>query len=103
MAIITIHVEYDELEAVYIKLAQQAEEADAAIRNCMSCLDQLQSGAWIGRGATAFSGEMENDILPAYNRLLESLNFGNEVVKLIHSIIRQGEDDGRIVFERWTA
>jgi len=103
MVVINIHVEYDELESVYTKLAQQAEEADVAIRSCMTSLEQLQSGAWIGRGATAFYGEMDNDILPAYNRLHEALNFGNDMVRLIHSVIQQAEDDGRIIFERWSA
>lgn len=101
--VIDIHVDYDELEVVATRLAQQAEEADTALRNCRSCLDTLQSGAWIGKGANAFFTEMENDILPAQQRLFEALSFGNEMVNAVHNSVKQGEDDARVVFVRWSA
>jgi WXG100 family type VII secretion target len=98
--VIDIHVDYDELEGVTSRLAQQAEEADAALRNCRSCLETLQSGAWIGKGANAFFTEMENDILPAQQRLYEALSFSNEMFNAVHNTIKQGEDDARVVFVR---
>ena len=58
----------------------------------------LQSGDWVGRGATAFYNEMDSQVLPALQRLVSALQQAQQVTVQISVIMQQVENEVAALF-----
>jgi hypothetical protein len=61
-------------------------------------MEVLQAGDWVGQGATAFFREMTSDVLPAFNRLLTSLEQAGQNTKKMSDIMKQAEEEAARFF-----
>lgn len=52
-----IRADYDQLNQVATRFAQQADAIQQMIQRVRSSMGQLEDGGWIGRGASAFFEE----------------------------------------------
>lgn len=84
--------EYDELQQIASIFAVQAERSQRSLRQIKSQVETLQGGDWIGQGAQAFYKEMDQQVLPALNRLVEALNQAQQTTKQISKIVQETEE-----------
>jgi WXG100 family type VII secretion target len=59
---------------------------------------QLEGGDWIGPNATSFFQLMDDQYMPAYERLCAALERAGEVVQEISKLIRDAEEESKGYF-----
>ena len=94
-----IQVQYDKLQEVAARFGRQAEATAQMQGRVQQSLRALQAGGWEGRGSAAFSGEMNDTVLPATMRLQEAMQKANEVTRQIAAVLRQAEQEASIPFK----
>ena len=88
-----IRVEYDLLNQISKIFARQGEGISSLNQKVARQLEVLRSGHWIGKGATAFYQEMDNEILPALKRLSEAMTTGDRVTRGIIQIMHDTDEE----------
>ena len=95
-----IQADYDELASISNELGQESQAIEQLTNQIMNLVGQLESGGWIGRGADAFFGEMQDLVQPGLQRLGRGLEDGSNAVKQISNILSQAENDASSLFSR---
>ena len=92
---------HDVIQADYEVLAEIANRFEYAARaneqmrqTLQNAMAQLQQGGWIGRGSDAFFREMEDDVMPAVQRLIDALHEASRVTQQIRELLHQAEQEG---------
>lgn len=93
-----IQADYEELEGIAKKFAQQSEQNEQMFSMVRSHVDQLKNGGWQGRGANAFYEEIESAIYPSLCRLISGLEQGNKATSQIIHIIKFAEEEAAQLF-----
>lgn len=88
-----IEANYEQLEQVSTRFSQQADEVERLMQNVRGCVDNLEGGGWIGRGAEAFFREMNDEVMPAINRLCQALQQGSQATSQISNIVSTAEEE----------
>lgn len=68
-----IQANYEELEQLAKRFGQKAESNAAMYMRLQRSMDQLVNGSWVGEAATSFFMEMDRDVIPAVQRLINAL------------------------------
>lgn len=92
-----IKANYDELEQIATGFTNEAQAIEEMFQSIRSGMDNLQD-AWIGRGSDAFFAEMNDDIIPAINRLRDALNDGGQVTKEISQTMQDADEEASSPF-----
>ncbi|MEW6581082.1 MAG: WXG100 family type VII secretion target [Chloroflexota bacterium] len=95
-----IRADYDELATIAHELQQEGYGVDSLIARLRRCVDALEYGGWIGRGANSFYAEMHNDVFPALHRLANALLEAGDAVNRVSQIIREAEEEAAALFIR---
>ncbi|MBP8974885.1 MAG: WXG100 family type VII secretion target [Anaerolineae bacterium] len=95
-----IRADYDELAAIAQEMQQEGYSVDSLIVRLRRCVDALEYGGWIGRGANSFYLEMHNDVFPALQRLANALLDGGDAVNQISQILHEAEEEASALFQR---
>ena len=95
-----IRANYEQLEQVAAKLANQAEAIQQMLQTVRGGKDKLQDGGWIGRGSDAFLNEMDDIVLPATVRLNEALEQASQATRAISQVLKQAEDQASAPFRQ---
>lgn len=95
-----VQADYDDLARISQQFAQQASESEQTMHRIESCMQELQGGGWIGRGAQSFYQEMEDEVLPGLNRLCQALEDGASTIRRISDVLRQAEEEAAGTFAR---
>ncbi|MFN8417819.1 MAG: C2 family cysteine protease [Anaerolineae bacterium] len=98
MSGLIIQFDYEQLPVLAQTFAQQAQELDDLRLQLVQQLDVLQSGGWLGVAADRFYDQMLSDVLPNYNRLIESMNCTHD--SLQQTIAFAHETEVRLA-QRW--
>jgi WXG100 family type VII secretion target len=93
MASDEIKADYQQLEQVASRFASQAQVIEQMIQEVRSSMDPLESGGWIGRAADSFFSEMNGEVLPACQRLLNALHEASQATKDISATMSRAEDE----------
>lgn len=93
-----IRADYDQLEQVANKFAQQAQEIQQMLQKVRGSMQKLENGGWIGRGSDSFFNEMNGEVMPASQRLQQALGEANRSVKDIMQAVYQAEEEASSVF-----
>lgn len=93
-----IRADYDQLEQVANKFAQQAQAIQQMLQKVRGSMQKLENGGWIGRGSDAFFSEMNGEVMPASQRLQQALGEANRSVKDIMQTVYQAEEEASSVF-----
>ena len=83
-----IQAQYEVLEGISGRFAQQSEQTVQMIQRLQEHLQALQDGGWEGRGAESFFREMENEVLPATQRLANALSESQAITLQIIQVLR---------------
>jgi WXG100 family type VII secretion target len=93
-----IQSKYEELETIARRFGQQAQATRELQRRVQRGADALRNGGWEGRGSAAFTGEMEQKIFPAMQRLMEALAEAQTTTLQVKEIIQKAEEEAASVF-----
>jgi WXG100 family type VII secretion target len=93
-----VEVHYEELESMRNSFEQQAQEIQNMLQKMMGQVDNLKGGAWVGTGGDAFYNEMHGEILPAVQRLVNSMHEGAHVVSQIMEKFKNAEEEAKNVW-----
>ncbi|MBI1294614.1 WXG100 family type VII secretion target [bacterium] len=93
-----IQADYEQLEQVAAKFAQQADSVAQMIQSVRGSMDKLENGGWIGRGSSAFFAEMNNKVLPGTQRLQTALTEAGRATQEISNLVKQAEDEASTPF-----
>lgn len=88
-----IQVQYEQLQEIARRFEAQAETSQEMHQNIRQHVDSLSNQGWVGEGASAFFGEMEDDIFPALRRLTEAFEESIVVTSRISEIFRTAEEE----------
>lgn len=88
-----LQVEYDALEEIVSKFQQSAEENDELQNRLSQMVGLLAQGGWQGKGSAAFFAEMQDNVLPGHQRLIQSLQEASQVVGQLRHLYEQAEEE----------
>lgn len=92
-----IKADYDQLDQIANKFANQAQEIQQMMQQVRGGMDKLHSD-WIGRGSNAFFSEMRDKVLPATLRLQQALEEASRVTKEISQTMQQADEEASSPF-----
>jgi WXG100 family type VII secretion target len=98
MASDEIKADYEQLEQVAGRFANQAQAIEEMLQSIRSSMDPLENGGWIGRGASSFFSEMSSEVLPACQRLINVLHDASQATKDIANVMKRAEDEASSPF-----
>lgn len=87
-----LEADYEILEQVSRRFAQQSEEIQQTMQNLRNHMGQLQN-SWQGHGSDAFLAEMQDEILPAVDRLRKAFEEAGFVTGQIIETLSQAEEE----------
>lgn len=90
--------QYAELNQIAQAFGSHAEQINAALGRIKAAKNTLSCGDWIGRGASAFYGEMDSQVLPALQRLVNALQQAKLVTGQMSAVVKQAEEDAAACF-----
>lgn len=96
-----IKVAYDKLDDIANRFAGQAEAIQSMLQTIQNSFSPLEGGGWMGQGAEAFFNEMNGEMFPACQRLIDILNEGNACTKSISERFQQSEDEAANLFRNF--
>ena len=95
-----IRADYNQLEQVASQFGQQSQAIQQLLQKVQASMHKLEDRGWIGRGASAFFSEMRNEVLPASQRLQNTLDEASRVVKDISQTMKRAEHDASSRFRQ---
>jgi WXG100 family type VII secretion target len=97
-----IEVRYDEMQQIAGKFNAQSQSVQDTLQRVKSTMEQLKNGGWEGRGSDAFFSEMEGEVLPAVQRLVQALEEAAQVTQKIVQVVQGAEQDASSLFRQAT-
>ncbi len=92
--------DYDSIsqfEGMFLSLAEIIGDTRAEL---VRRKEALQGGDWIGEGADAFYREMDDVILPAFDRLVKAMAEGARTMRKIGALAKTTEDEASRLLSR---
>lgn len=99
MAAENIQIDYDEMARIAKQFERSAAETQQTLLRVRRQLTALQNGGWQGRGSASFMAEMNDEIVPAIDRLQATLREAQRVTIQVARDIRQAEEEASNVFK----
>lgn len=93
-----VRADYDALQEIANTFDQHASKSRQSLQRLQQRMETLQSGDWIGKGATAFYQEMNSDVLPTMRRLAAALETANRLIRQSSQIMQEAEDEASRLF-----
>jgi WXG100 family type VII secretion target len=93
-----IQCNYDELEQISSQFGNQSQSIQDMQQKVRASYAKLLDKGWIGLGATAYFDEMEQDILPAQERLKDALEQAGQATQQIADFVKTAEEDASGLF-----
>lgn len=93
MAADTIQARYDTLEMLAGRFDAYGQAQRQMIQGIRQRMDVLRNGGWIGKGSTAFFTEMDDEVLPALQRLAAALDQSHTTTHKIADVLRAAEEE----------
>ncbi len=93
-----VRAEYNQLGQVASRFMNQSNAVQQMLNMINSHVEVLEAGSWIGRGFDSFEREMNGEVIPAINRLIQALEEGNRATNQIANLMQQAEDEASAPF-----
>ncbi len=93
-----IQCHYADLNNAAQQFTRQSEGTQQLLRTVQTCLQQLQGGAWRGKGANTFYAELEREVLPGVERLISALRNASSATQRIGQLLEQTEREVGALF-----
>ncbi|MCE7949204.1 MAG: WXG100 family type VII secretion target [Chloroflexi bacterium CFX4] len=93
-----IQADYSSLGDIAKHFASKAQETNNLIQTVGRCIESLQRGGWLGKGANQFYAEMQNEVSPAMQRLRAALDDASSATSRIAQAMEQHEREAGALF-----
>lgn len=93
-----VRSDYDQLNALAQSFRSQADNVAKTNQQIKANMETLQSGGWIGKGATAFYKEMNDQVIPSMQRLNKALAEAGRVTAEISRLMKEAEGSAASCF-----
>lgn len=93
-----IQANYDQLEQIAQLLQQRAELLEEFQQQFRQKVEQLEGEGWRGLGAEAFFDEVNNEFLPRFRRLYQSLQDASQGIAKIGDTLQTAEEQAGNTF-----
>ncbi len=100
MANDVIQVNYEALQRMQRDFARCVEETAQMQQRLKNGADRLVGSKWEGAAARQFFNEMDDEVLPAFDRLSKALTGCQEVTAAIIQEFRQAEEEAAALFKK---
>ena len=80
-----VRANYDELAEISKKFEGESGHLRRRLDGIRRQMEQLEGGDWIGVGARAFYREMQSEVLPALQRLVQALETRLHMYAQLHA------------------
>ena len=94
-----IEADYGALDQVHNKFTQEAEAFEQTLRNIRARMEPLEDGGWIGDAADAFFREMNDEVLPACQRLHQAFEQAAATTKKVGDTVHEAEQEATNAFK----
>ena len=94
-----VQAQYEQLEQIAARFAAAAETQQALLQRVNQRVDVLRQGGWQGKGVAAFLREMDGEVGPAEQRLIDSLMTASDATRQISMTVRQAEVEAASLFQ----
>ena len=94
----TVRADHDDLKTIQTTFNSQGEALEKMNQDIKACLETLEGGDWIGKGAKAFLAEMKGSVMPSLGRLRNAMSEASRITNQISQTMQQAEDDASNVF-----
>lgn len=98
-----VKADYEALEQVAARFDNQSQAVMQMLQQVKSTMDTLLGEGWLGTAAVSFSAEMQGEVVPASQRLIEALADASAATKEIAQTMQQAEDEASGLFRNWRA
>lgn len=88
-----IRCDHDQIQKMASQFSAQSSAIAGINRKLKSAQATLEGGDWIGRGATQFLKEMNNEINPAMKRLQKAMDEAAKVTKQVSQAFKNAEEE----------
>ncbi len=95
-----VQAQYDRLTDIAQRFQRQSDVNAELKQRLLQHYQPLQQGGWQGRGAQAFFAEMENEVFPAMDRLIQALSQASQVTIQIQHVLREAEEEAARPFRQ---
>jgi WXG100 family type VII secretion target len=93
MPSIQIRCDYDQVNQIASMFTAQGSAIAGVNKKIKAAQQTLEGGDWIGKGATAFFQEMNNEVNPSMKRLEKAMEEAASITKQIHNVMHQAEEE----------
>lgn len=93
-----IQAQYENLEGIAQRFGQRAEAHIELHSRVERSFQALEQGGWEGKGAEGFTSEMNGEVFPAMQRLIDGLEEAQSVTLQIKDILQKAEEEAASVF-----
>ncbi|HHY54539.1 MAG TPA: WXG100 family type VII secretion target [Chloroflexi bacterium] len=94
-----IRADYEALAQVAARFNSRAEATTEMLTSVQTAFTPLEQGSWIGESAEAFFVEMEEDVIPAVNRLIAALTMAGEITGEAAQTMQQADQEAATPFQ----
>lgn len=94
-----VQTSYEELDRIAAQFGRAATAAAQLRQQVRRGYDPLEKGGWQGRGAAAFTREMQAQVFPALERLIKALEAGRSVTMEIKGVMQRAEEEAARPFK----
>ncbi|WP_164689652.1 WXG100 family type VII secretion target, partial [Herpetosiphon llansteffanensis] len=98
MAAPIVQADYEVLDQVAQRLSKNADSVTALQSTLKQTIDNLRS-TWIGDASVAFQNEMQADLLPAVQRLINAFQVAQGTTLEIKKVLQQAEQEASGLFK----
>ena len=84
-----IQAQYEQLEGIAQRFGGQVDATTALRDRVRQQMDALKNGGWEGKGSAAFFAEMDNDISPAVDRLIQAFQTAQSATLEVRTLFRK--------------
>jgi WXG100 family type VII secretion target len=100
MPSILVKIIWDDVAKASKQFSQQQSEIAKVNRKLKAAKDDLHSGkGWVGKGATKFFQEFDQDIMPSMTRLEKALGSAERVAKQVEKTMKDAESQWTNIFK----
>ena len=94
-----IRADYEALAQVATRFNSRAEATTEMLTSVQAAYTPLEQGSWIGEGAEAFFAEMQDDVIPAVNRLIAALTMAGEITGEAAQTMQEADQEAATPFQ----
>jgi WXG100 family type VII secretion target len=95
-----IRLVYNDILSAANTFAQEGHETQQLYQFLNNAADELHGSGYIGKTADAFHRAMEQELLPATQRLAKLLERSAQTLKMVHSAFQSAEDESAGIFKK---